>query len=68
MTPTQRGDNIGVKIEQETNRPKRSPVYQRIYTYFLSEVLIFAYRQPHHLMNIKKKTRTVAEEGNITIP
>ena len=37
--------------EQEAHRPSGSPEYQRLYTDFLSEGLIFAYEQPHHKTN-----------------
>ena len=38
-------------MKQEAHGPERSPEYQRLYTDFLSEGLIFAYQQPHHRIN-----------------
>ena len=35
-------------LKQEVLEPQRPPEYQRRYTEFLSEVLIFAYQQPRH--------------------
>ena len=39
------------ETEQEAHGPYRSPEYQRLYTDFLSEGLIFVYQQPHHRIN-----------------
>ena len=42
-------------FKQEAHRPYRSPEYQRLYTDFLSEGLIFVYQQPHHrIMKINR--------------
>ena len=40
-----------IELLQEAHRPLRSPEYQRLYTDFLSEGLIFVYQQPHHRKN-----------------
>ena len=37
--------------KQEAHRSEQSHEYQRLYTDFLSEVLIFAYQLPHHRIN-----------------
>ena len=34
--------------KQESHRPLRSLEYQRLYTDFLSEGIMFAYQQPHN--------------------
>ena len=39
--------------QEEAHRPKWSPKYQKIYT-DLSKVLILAYQQPHHRINVNK--------------
>ena len=52
--------------KQETHEPCWSPEYQRLYTEFLSEGLIFAYQQSSHKIN--KKIKILAEESSIVIP
>ena len=41
--------NFNTKVPQV--KQTRSPEYQRLYTDFLSEGIIFAYQQPHHRIN-----------------
>ena len=46
-----RNEIYGLLFKQEALSPLRSTEYQRLYTDFLSEVLIFVYQQPHHRIN-----------------
>ena len=47
-------ENLGfvrILIIQEAHKPYRSPEYQKLYSDFLSEELIYVYQQPHDRKN-----------------
>ena len=57
---------IGPELfKQVSIRPYRSRVYQRLYTAFLSEGLIFAYQQPQYKVN---KNQQWQRNNSIIIP